>query len=368
MKRFVVAVLASLFAMAIPAGSAEAIIGGTTTSAESWPWAVQVGIVQEGTLTGFCGGALVAPRRVVTVGSCVNGIPTTDVLVLANDKELIHEGAQFTQVASITLAPSWASTTSTDVAVLDLINAVSPANPIQILEPGESSDFPSPATALVAGWGFTTASPSADLSSQLRQASVGLSIALCGPVEEGIRCSESTHEPCSGDTGDPVSVQIGADTVTSDPSPANGTWRLVALPLFGVGGECEFTGYVDLTQPAIRSFITPSPPAPGPGGGVGGASSNPPPAAIPDTKITKAKVNSKKHTATFRFKATGDSTGFQCALRKKKARKKPSFKSCRSPKTYRNLAPGGYTFEVRATGPAGADKSPAKRSFTVAAK
>ena len=183
-----------------------------------------------------------------------------------------------------------------------------------------------------------------------------------------MRCSESAHEPCAGDAGDPVVVQVGADTETKDPSPANGTWRLVAIPVTSIG-ECETTIYSDLTQPAIRSFINapPTPPGPGGGGGGSGGSSPTPPlvATVPDTKITKTTVSSTKRKASFRFGAVGVASGFQCALKAKKSRKKPSFKPCTSPKTYRNLAAGRYTFEVRASAAAGPDASPARKSFTV---
>jgi hypothetical protein len=83
--------------------------------------------------------------------------------------------------------------------------------------------------------------------------------------------------------------------------------------------------------------------------------------AVPTTRITKATVGAS--TATFRFKAVGVSTGFQCEL--KKAGTKAKFKPCPSHKTYSNLKPGSYTFEVAAVGPGGADPTPAKKSFTL---
>ena len=89
----------------------------------------------------------------------------------------------------------------------------------------------------------------------------------------------------------------------------------------------------------------------------------------PGTKITKAKISSKHHQATFSFKAIDAATGFQCALvTKPKAhhkKPKPTFKACRSPKTYRHLKPGKYAFEVRAFNAAGADSTSAKKSFTI---
>lgn len=90
---------------------------------------------------------------------------------------------------------------------------------------------------------------------------------------------------------------------------------------------------------------------------------------IPDTKITKATISAKKGSAAFKFKATGTATGFQCALVKqakahhKKA--KVSFKGCRSPKSYKHVKGGRYTFYVRAVNAAGADKTPATKSFKI---
>jgi hypothetical protein len=41
------------------------------------------------------------------------------------------------------------------------------------------------------------------------------------------------------------------------------------------------------------------------------------------------------------------------------------FTRCKSPKTSTHLAKGHYRFEVRAVGPGGTDKTPAKRMFTI---
>ena len=88
---------------------------------------------------------------------------------------------------------------------------------------------------------------------------------------------------------------------------------------------------------------------------------------LPDTKITKAAIDPAQRRAAFKFKARGKSKGFQCALVKAKKNKKPKphFSRCRSPKTYKNLAPGRYTFRVRAFNAGGPDPSPAKKSFKV---
>jgi len=90
-----------------------------------------------------------------------------------------------------------------------------------------------------------------------------------------------------------------------------------------------------------------------------------PPPKAPNTQISRATISSAKHKATFRFKALGAATGFQCALVSSK-HKKPKFKKCRSPTTYSPLKRGTYTFEVRAINVAGrADPSPAKQKFKI---
>jgi Divergent InlB B-repeat domain len=83
----------------------------------------------------------------------------------------------------------------------------------------------------------------------------------------------------------------------------------------------------------------------------------------PDTKISKSSINSKKHKATFKFKAVGSGTSFQCELRK--PHKQATFKACSSPRTYKHLKPGKYTFQVRALGVGGTDATPAKKKFKI---
>jgi hypothetical protein len=67
-------------------------------------------------------------------------------------------------------------------------------------------------------------------------------------------------------------------------------------------------------------------------------------------KITTAVISSKRHRARFTFSAAG-ATDFRCALsHKPKGRHKmakPKYSSCRSPKTYKHLRTGRYTFFVR---------------------
>jgi hypothetical protein len=90
---------------------------------------------------------------------------------------------------------------------------------------------------------------------------------------------------------------------------------------------------------------------------------------VPNTKITSEKVSSRKRTARFTFKASGTSTSFRCALVKQPSHRhnkaRPSYRLCRSPKSYTRLKPGRYTFFVRAFNLGGSDPTPATRRFTI---
>jgi alpha-tubulin suppressor-like RCC1 family protein len=100
------------------------------------------------------------------------------------------------------------------------------------------------------------------------------------------------------------------------------------------------------------------------------------------TAITKAKISSRKKSARFIFAAPGAITGYQCKLvrpkpkkahkpkgskrlERKGGKKKASFSACGTPKVYKHLGPGHYTFKVRALDVLGADPAPAVKSFVI---
>jgi hypothetical protein len=85
---------------------------------------------------------------------------------------------------------------------------------------------------------------------------------------------------------------------------------------------------------------------------------DPPPP--PNTKLDSAKIRSAKRRATFKFSSNEAGSSFLCKLDHK------PYKSCDSPKTYRRLKNGKYTFKVEAKNSAGVlDPSPAKKKFEI---
>jgi dipeptidyl aminopeptidase/acylaminoacyl peptidase len=151
------------------------------------------------------------------------------------------------------------------------------------------------------------------------------------------------------------------DTCTQ--SYASGTSvTLAAAPATGStsegwSGACSGRGACSLTMSSARSVTanfaltsTTAPPRPA------------------HSKITKAKVNADKHIARFSFSAQ-DAIGFQCELipptKKGHKKRKATFGSCRSPKTYKHLKAGKYRFLVRGVNSTGVDPTAARKTFTI---
>lgn len=84
--------------------------------------------------------------------------------------------------------------------------------------------------------------------------------------------------------------------------------------------------------------------------------------AAPNTKLTKATINHRTRSATFRFKGTGGSgkLTFKCRLDRGRWTK------CGTTKTYKNLRRGSHTFYVEAIDHRGkVDRTPATKRFKV---
>ena len=82
--------------------------------------------------------------------------------------------------------------------------------------------------------------------------------------------------------------------------------------------------------------------------------------------ITRSKTS--HHGASFTFHSIGgQAKGFQCALVRhtKKRSTRLSYSACTSPKAYKDLHHGSYTFHVRAMSEAGIDSLPSVRSVTI---
>jgi probable HAF family extracellular repeat protein len=140
--------------------------------------------------------------------------------------------------------------------------------------------------------------------------------------------------------------------------PADSGWTLTSASAINSDGQIAATGHKDGV--GTHAFLL-SP-----------TSGSPPPTnsdtTAPETSITSGPDNGSHTTstsATFGFSSNEQGSTFKCQLSKDGAVAQ-AWAGCTSPKSYSNLTPGNYKFEVRATDPAGnADATPASRNWTI---
>ncbi|GHG97505.1 trypsin-like serine protease [Streptomyces lanatus] len=208
------------------------VIGGTTTSLTSAPWMAQLwyyddqGTADEADDLGFfCGGAVVAPTKILTAAHCVKGYDwagygaiVTGTAQLASDS--VPSGATVSAPHRQWYHPSYNSTTiDNDIAVITLANPVK-ATPIRMTTSGDTASYAAGTSAKVYGWGRTS-STSEDISQSLKSATLPIqSDATCAGFYGGefikghMVCAgkpasgsdTGTVSACNGDSGGPLVV------------------------------------------------------------------------------------------------------------------------------------------------------------------
>ena len=162
--------------------------------------------------------------------------------------------------------------------------------------------------------------------------------------------------------GDGDGVPDASDNCPAESGPASNNGCPVIVPPPDTDGD----GIPD------SSDACPTQAAPGTSNGCPTVTPPPPDSDKPQTKIDKGPNGEiESETATFKFSSDEQGSKFECRLVElggggKGNSKAPKFKSCTSPRKLKNLDPGEYRFEVRATDAAGnTDSTPAKRKFEV---
>ena len=165
----------------------------------------------------------------------------------------------------------------------------------------------------------------------------------------------------------------GTITVPANISSTTNVVYTVTMTALGVPGTPAANAEITITVPAASPppvVVTPPPPVvvvtPPPPPPSGGKKAH---IAAPTTKLVFEQISSRNHTAKFRFKASGKSTGFRCALvlvptRKHAKTPSPKYVVCGSSKTFKHLKIGKYVLYVRAVGPGGT-RSPIVYRFKI---
>jgi secreted trypsin-like serine protease len=205
------------------------VVGGQLAPNGKFPWMVRLSM--------GCGGALVAPRVVLTAGHCVGGTgPDDTITVTAGAIDLTAKGAVQVQSVSVIRAPGFRTETrGDDWAVIRLSRAL--ALPTLGQSPGASVDT---GPFVIMGWGLTSEN-SMRQQRRLRYATVPLvSDRTCAAAyrkagvdlvaDESICAGRAGVDTCQGDSGGPM--------VKRD---ASGRWIQVGITSWGLG--CAREGY-----------------------------------------------------------------------------------------------------------------------------
>ncbi|MXM68199.1 trypsin-like serine protease [Streptomyces sp. HUCO-GS316] len=206
------------------------VIGGTDTTITTAPWMAQLwytddqGTPDTSDDTGFfCGGAVVAPTKILTAAHCVKGYDwSTGGAIVTGTSQLpsngdLHGGTVSGVLRQWTHSYS-AQTFDNDIAVLTLASPVK-ATPIRMTTSGDTASYVSGTSAQVYGWGRTS-STSQDISETLKTATLTVrSDTACADyygayyIKNHMMCAGTasgsdtgTKASCNGDSGGPLIV------------------------------------------------------------------------------------------------------------------------------------------------------------------
>jgi secreted trypsin-like serine protease len=211
----VIATAAAATTVLLGASAADAapqpIVGGTTTTTTAYPFVMQI---TDASGNQFCGGTLVAAKKVVTAAHCMVDETTSSVRVVGGRTYLNGTDGTVSKVSKIWINPDYTDATNgDDVAVLTLSTSM-PYTPASYVSSSQTGVYAAGTTARILGWGTTSENGSS--SNQLRTATVPIvSDSSCKSsygsdfVASDMVCagySSGGVDTCQGDSGGPLII------------------------------------------------------------------------------------------------------------------------------------------------------------------
>ncbi|MFE0512576.1 S1 family peptidase [Streptomyces sp. NPDC058964] len=193
------------------AAAPQPIVGGTTTTTTSYPFVMQI---TDASGNQFCGGTLVAAKKVVTAAHCMSGESSSSVRVVGGRTYLNGTDGTVSKVSKIWINPGYTDATNgDDVAVLTLSTSM-PYTTASYVSSSQTGVYAAGTTARILGWGTTSENGSS--SNQLRTATVPIvSDSSCTSsygsdfVQTDMVCAGYTSggvDTCQGDSGGPLLI------------------------------------------------------------------------------------------------------------------------------------------------------------------
>jgi secreted trypsin-like serine protease len=193
------------------AAAPQPIVGGTTTTTTAYPFVMQI---TDASGNQFCGGTLVAAKKVITAAHCMVGESTGNVRVVGGRTYLNGTNGTVSKVSKIWVNPDYTDATNgDDVAVLTLSTSM-PYTTASYVSSSQTGVYAAGTTARILGWGTTSESGSS--SNQLRTATVPIAAdSNCRSsygsdfVQTDMVCagySSGGVDTCQGDSGGPLLI------------------------------------------------------------------------------------------------------------------------------------------------------------------
>ena len=243
--------------MLVSAAPSGAVVGGSPAPPGRWPWmaAVLERDEADSAWAQYCGGVVIAPRRVLTAAHCAIGERSTAIDVLVGRTRLTVAGGRRVHVAAISVYPGYVTRRepSLDAAVLTLASdAGVPA--VALARPGDDAAWSPGTQAWAMGWGRLNRRRSEGgqryYADRLRELSVPIQGDDACERAFGLGFSDFPYRPewllCAGTAAGTAGVCFGD---SGGPLVVGGPAGWLDVGVVAATDSCAARGYFDLYTP-----------------------------------------------------------------------------------------------------------------------